>query len=277
MSQLRKIYYRLNVWNPFKPTLYPSKEEIDVVIPVVPKDLDILPLCIEGVRRCVAHPIKDIYLVAPNDDAILKFCSEYKTKFVDELTVLGFSPKDLDLKIGPDKALDRSGWLFQQLIKLSGKVGTCRRYLCIDSDHILVSPHVFLTDTGKTVFYMSYEKHEPYYKNIRRMFPDMTFANLSYVAHKMLFDKEILELLHHDIEQRMGNTWIKSILNNYDRNSFADFSEFELYGNYMPKDKKILRPWCQKLLRYNKLADYDTLQRRWSGSRMSLTFPAYRK
>ncbi|MBO7051794.1 MAG: hypothetical protein J6W24_03920, partial [Prevotella sp.] len=58
---------------------------------------------------------------------------------------------------------------------------------------------------------------------------------------------------------------------------FADFSEFELYGNFVPKEEKVLRPWLQKLLRYKDLADYETLQRKWAKSRMSLTFPAYRK
>lgn len=273
MSQIRKIYYRLCAWRPYK-RLRPSQEQIDVVIPVIAKDLDILPLCIAGVRRCVVHPIKDIYLVAPDDGAIRQFCKDNALVFVDESTVLGMKPKDLNIIVN---GRDRSGWLFQQLVKLSANVGTCERYLCIDSDHILVREHVFVTEDGKTVFYMSYEKNTPYYRNIHRLFPGMRLVHLSYVAHKMLFSKTMLHRLQQDLHTRTGKPWVQAIIDNYDRKCFADFSEFELYGNYVPAAEKVHRPWLQKLLRYKHLADYDTLYRKWTKSRMSLTFPAYRK
>ena len=127
MSQLRKIRYRLFAWRPF-PQLKPASEPIDVVIPIIAKDLTILPLCLQGVRRCVAHPIQDVYIVAPAQDEIVRFCQENGLRFVDENTVFGFSPKELNLQIpnGDGTLWNRSGWLFQQLVKLSGKVGTCR-------------------------------------------------------------------------------------------------------------------------------------------------------
>lgn len=271
MSQLRKIRYRLFAWRKH-PALAPSKEPIDVVIPVIAKDLQILPLCLEGVRHCVAHPIQDIYLVAPADDRIVSFCRQHGLQFVDETSLFGFSPKDLDIQVRDShgKVRDRSGWLFQQLVKLSGRVGTCQHYLCIDADHVLIRPHTFLTADGKTVFYMSYEEHPPYYENIHRLLPGLPLSTLSYVDHKMLFDKEQLERLHQALG---GSEWIKTIQDSYDRTCHAGFSEFELYGNFV--QEKVLRPWLQKRLPYNKMADFASLQRRWSGSRWSLTFPDY--
>ncbi len=279
MSQARKIYYRLCAWFPYK-KLYASSEPIDVVIPVIEKDLETLPLCLEGVRRCVCHPIKRIYIIAPNRKEITDFCNANDLDFIDETTVLnGLKPKDLNLiEHYPDGTTsDRSGWLFQQLLKLSGNVGSCRYYLCIDSDHILVRPHVFLTNDNKTVFYQSYEKHDAYYRNIHRFFPGMKLSNLSYVAHKMLFSKEKIQLLHEELEDKTGKPWIQAIRDNYDEYSFADFSEFELYGNWFPKEEKVCRPWLQKALRHDRMEDYDALCKRWSRSRMSVTFPAYRK
>ncbi len=271
MSQLRKIRYRLFAWRKH-PALAPSKEPIDVVIPVIAKDLQILPLCLEGVRHCVAHPIQDIYLVAPADDRIVSFCRQHGLQFVDETSLFGFSPKDLDIQVRDShgKVRDRSGWLFQQLVKLSGRVGTCQHYLCIDADHVLIRPHTFLTADGKTVFYMSYEEHPPYYENIHRLLPGLPLSTLSYVDHKMLFDKEQLERLHQALG---GSEWIKTIRDSYDRTCHAGFSEFELYGNFV--QEKVLRPWLQKRLPYNKMADFASLQRRWSTSRWSLTFPDY--
>lgn len=271
MSQLRKIRYRLFAWRKFPP-LQPSTEAIDVVIPIIAKDLHILPLCLEGVRQCVAHPIKDIYIVAPDQQEIVQFCEEQQLKFVDEKTIFGFSPKELGIHYvdAEGQTHDRSGWLFQQLVKLSGKVGTCQHYLCIDADHVLIRPHVFLTEDGKTVFYMSYEEHQPYYDNIHRLLPNLQLDSLSYVDHKMLFDKSLLESLHHALG---GEQWVQTIIDNYDSHSHAGFSEFELYGNFVKE--KIRRPWLQKTLRYNRLADYETLCRQWKGSRWSLTFPDY--
>ena len=116
MSQLRKIRYRLFSWWWF-PDLEPSKEPIDVVIPIIAKDLHILPLCLEGVRKCVAHPIQEIYIVAPAQQDILDFCKEHRLQFVDETSIFGFSPKELNLQYISEKSevRDRSGWLFQQL------------------------------------------------------------------------------------------------------------------------------------------------------------------
>lgn len=275
MSQLRKIRYRLFAWRPFR-KLTPSEEPIDVVIPIISKDLHILPLCLEGVRHCVEHPIKQIYIVAPKQDDIISFCQQYDLCFVDEKSLFGLSPKDLKLKIrfADGREADRSGWLFQQLVKLSGKIGTCRHFLCIDADHVLIRPHVFLTAEGKTVFYMSYEQHQPYYDNIQRLIPGLPLASLSYVDHKMLFDKEQLRNLHKTLEQQHGSSsWTDVIIDSYDRSYIAGFSEFELYGNFVKE--KIHRPWLQKRLPYKRLADYPTLQRKWSRTRWSLTFPDY--
>lgn len=274
MSQLRKIRYRLFAWKRF-PQLQSSAEAIDVVIPIVGKDLRILPLCLEGVYHCVAHPIQQIYIVAPAQDEIVCFCEEHGLQFVDEKEVFGFGPKDLNLQIqnADGSQSNRSGWLFQQLIKLSGRVGTCQHYLCIDADHVLIRPHVFLTQDNKTVFYMSYEEHQPYYDNIHRLLPDLVLDKLSYVDHKMLFDKQQVERLHQALTQGTGLLWTDVVLKSYDRSSFAGFSEFELYGNFVVD--KVQRPWLQKRLPYKKMADYDTLQRQWSRSRWSLTFPDY--
>ena len=152
MSQIRKIRYRLFAWRWF-PELKPAQEPIDVVIPLVAKDLRIFPLCLEGIRNCVPHPIKDIYIVAPPQDEVIQFCKQNGLVFVDESSVFGFNPKEINLKIkwSDGTVRDRSGWFFQQLLKLSGKVGTCRYYLCVDADHVLIRPHVFLTEDYKTV------------------------------------------------------------------------------------------------------------------------------
>ena len=276
MSQIRKIRYRLFAWQHHS-QLKPAQEPIDVVIPLVAKDLKIFPLCLEGIRHCVPHPIKNIYIVAPPQDEVKKFCEDNGLVFVDESSVFGFNPKDLKLHIqwSDGTVRDRSGWFFQQLLKLSGNVGTCRYYLCIDADHVLIRPHVFLTEDRKTVFYMTYEYHQPIIDHLHRLLPDLKLDNLSYVDHKMLFDKEQLKKLHEAISHYSGKPWLGTAIESYDRtlSTPSAFSEFEIYGNFV--QDKVQRPWLQKRLPYSKIADYETLQRKWSRSRWSLTFPDY--
>ncbi|MCR5711268.1 MAG: DUF6492 family protein [Prevotella sp.] len=250
----------------------PSTEQIDVVIPIIAKDLQTLPLCLNGIRHCVANQVKDIYIVAPAQQEILTFCQANNIVFVDENTVFGYSP--MSLNVIADDGRNRSGWLFQQFVKLSGKIGSCRYYLCIDADHVLIRPHVFLTEKNETVFYLSYEENQFYYDMIHRILPGQEILNLSYVDHKMLFDKEQVAQLQETICKNCGvDSWQQAILDNLDLSTISGFSEFETYGNFV--GNKVLRPWLQKRLPYSKMKDYDTLRKKYSGSRWSLTFPDY--
>ena len=283
----RKLRYRILSWTPHT-ELVPSSEPIDVIIPIVAKDLQTLPLCLQGVHRQVRNTIKDIYIVAPRQDEITDFCARNGLIYVDEASVFGYSPRQLGVKVLPPntvndadaKPLDRSGWLFQQFVKLSGTIGTCRHYLCIDADHILIHPHVFLAESGDTVLYMSYENHQPYYDIIHRLLPELPLAPLSFVAHKMLFDKELLHELQEELSSLLPHhSWQLAILHNLDRSEISGFSEFETYGNYaLAKRSPILRPWQQKRLKRGRITDYDTLCTKYARPyRWTLTFPDYMK
>lgn len=245
---------------------------VDIVIPVIPKDLSILPLCIAGIRENVNHVIGAIYIVAPDDLDIKRFCNINNMVFVDECSVLGYGTEGVNF-VTKD-GVNRSGWIFQQLLKLSGQIGTNRYYLVIDSDHILLKPHTFITDTNKLCFYQSTEWHYPYYKNIKKLIGKNAIHGLSYVAHKMIFDKKILASLHCEIEGKNNCAWDKAIINSLDNTYSSSFSEYELYGTFVPSICKTHLPWIEKPLRYTELEDYSTLQKRYK-EYMSVTFPEY--
>lgn len=269
----KRLYYRMWSLIPRK-RLRPAAEPIDIVIPILPRDLYKLPLCLEGIRHCVCHTVKAIYVVSPNDDAVKKFCSDNSLVFIDENEIFDFTASDLNIKVEPNGE-DRSGWLFQQMIKLSGKVGTCDHYLCIDADHVLLRPHVFLTDDGRTVFYKSSECHQPYLDNIEKLTGWHKFSRLSYVAHKMCFDRNEVKKLQKLIEDRAGGkTWTQAIADSYDRKQNSGFSEFQLYGHYI--SNKVERPWLNHGLRKGKIAPYDILVRRYGRFLAAVTFPEYK-
>lgn len=272
----RRFQYALYERFPFPSISYDENVEIDVVIPAIEKDIQILPLCIEGVKRNVVHKIKTIYIVAPENESIRSFCKRQELVYVEESSIMGLSPKDLNLIVIKDgKKINRSGWLFQQLIKLSGKVGTCDNYLCIDADHILLRKHVFIDGNNIPVFYMSSENNKAYYANIAKLIGLKVNSPLSYVAHKMIFNKRELRNLHQIIEGKCGVNWVQAILNSYDRREASGFSEFELYGNFI--QNKHRRPWCQQALSYSELRNYDELQRDYAKQYQSITFPEYFK
>lgn len=249
---------------------------IDLLIPVCEKDLAILPLALEGARRQIQHPIAAIYILAAPSPAMEQFCREHDCRLVDERTVLGYDARSLDVKITPSDR-NRSGWIFQQLLKLSGRVGESDYFLTLDSDHILLRPHTFLTEDHRTLFYGSREYHAPYYANMERLIGLNVSSRLSYVAHKMLFSRAELVRLRTEIERRQGMAWDQAILASLDRTQLSGFSEFELYGHFVPAERKLQLPWRAHSLKKGKIADYETLRRRYSWRFAAITFPDYRK
>lgn len=276
-KRLRKLLYAWELLRTAaKPMPKAARLPIDLVIPVCEKDLGILPLALEGARRQVQHPIAAIYIVAAPSPLIEQFCREHDCRFVDETSVLGYDARSLHVTIEPS-GRDRSGWIFQQLLKLSGRIGESDYFLTLDSDHILLRPHTFLTEELRTVFYGSREYHAPYYENMLRLLGLKAHSRLSYVAHKMLFSRQQLAELRRAIEERQGMPWDRAIVASLDRSVFSGFSEFELYGNFMPEERKMQLPWRSHSLTHDHLADYETLRRRYRRRFAAITFPDYRK
>lgn len=251
-----------------------SSDPIDVIIPIIKKDLKILPYCLEGINKCVTNKIEDIIIVSPQDEDILKFCHAHHLTHKDEASILGFSPKDINYQAN---GVDRSGWIFQQLLKLSGNIGHTNHYLVIDADHVLLSPHTFLTSNQKVIFYQSKEYHQPYYKMMDKLLGQVNLTSLSFVDHKMLFSTHELKVLKDRIQAYTGKNWIESILSNLDHHEMSCFSEYETYGCTSPSEKRILLPWRNKNLPFTHLEPYNTLVKRYGKSHRAVTFPDYKK
>ncbi|MEG1728252.1 MAG: DUF6492 family protein [Bacteroidaceae bacterium] len=272
-KKIRKQFYFLSSLFFRRRTIVPSREEIDVIIPVIEKDLLILPLCLEGIKHALVNRIKNIYIVAPNVHAILDFCATNHVLFIDEVSVLGYGPREINYKVGD---VDRSGWIFQQLLKLSGTMGDCEHFLVIDADNILIAPHTFFTSDHKYVFYQSKEFHAPYHQIAQQLIGALSIPLLSYVDHKMLFSKAILAKLKARITEKASQeSWDKIILKNLDTNEMSSFSEYETYGMFVPKSQKRLLPWRNKTLRYDALLSYDELCDKYAKRYLSVTFPEY--
>ncbi|TYP73127.1 DUF6492 family protein [Paenibacillus methanolicus] len=203
---------------------------IDVLIPAISKDLRTLPHVVEAVRRHSRHPVGDVVIVAPREEAILAACRANGWRFVDENTVLPITKKHIHYR---SARWERSGWLFQQLLKLSGdKLVRSEHFLVIDADTVLIRPHRFHSG-GRTTFYTRKWSQPEYFRTYRKLMGREASAPRSLVTHYMLFEKSKLRELKRFIEAIHGTSWYRAIIDSIDRTKQFGFSEYETYGNYV--------------------------------------------
>jgi hypothetical protein len=207
-----------------------SGPSIDILIPAIEKDLATLPYVIDSLRRHVRHPISHIYFVSPSSSRIRELCSRKGCVFVDETTVLPFTKKDIHYS---SSRWNRSGWLYQQLLKMNGD-HICREnfFLVIDADTVLITPHRFRS-AGKTVFYCRGWSQPEYFRTYRKLLGTAAPSPKSFVTHYMLFEKSRLAALKRSIEARHGMPWHAAIIRSINKKRQFGFSEFETYANYV--------------------------------------------
>ena len=153
--------------------------KIDIIIPTVSKDFALIGNVIGSFSK-LNHEINKIYVVAPQNQEIIDYCSSRNLNFVDEKTVLGYGKEAIDYKVN---GVDRSGWMFQQLIKLSGeRVVEMDNYFILDSDTI-IADNFSLIENGKWIFYQNEEWHAAYFEAFYKMFGYKTRNTLSFTSN----------------------------------------------------------------------------------------------
>ncbi len=254
----------------------PDGVEVDVVIPTVPKDLELLDGVLAGIRRYLGHPIGTVYIVAPRCDATVDFCREHDCVFADERTLLGYGKEAT-----PYVALgqDRSGWLFQQLLKLAAADLVQRdHYLVIDSDTILIRRHVF-THAGKYLFLTSGEWHPPYFSAFRELFGYPAPRSISYTAHMMLFNREHLRAMKAELEVRHGLRWDRAYQSCTSPDEPSCTSDYDNYAYWMwhrHPDAMQDRPFYNASLPRGRLGSLAELREIHGEKWKSLSFHSYR-
>jgi hypothetical protein len=237
-----------------------SKLKLSVVIPVVEKDLLVLPYVVESIRIYLKHPIDKILIIGPNKENIASGCKKLNCVFINETKVGPIQKSDIDYVVD---GVDRSGWLYQQILKLSAdKLVNTDDYLIMDADTVLTSPICFEKDDN-IIFDCSTEKHLPYYEMYQRLIGVKPESKVSFVAHHMLINNKILSEMKNCIEMASRMNWYKAIMDELDRKEISGFSEFETYGNYFFKtnaNRMIFRFWDNFEVGPRMLARYSVLE-----------------
>ncbi|MCL6457052.1 MAG: DUF6492 family protein [Gorillibacterium sp.] len=207
-----------------------SKTKIDILIPAIEKDLATLPYVIASARENINHPIGRILIVAPKRKRIMELCRRLEVTFVDEDTLLPITKKHINYR---SKRWDRSGWIFQQLLKWCGdSLCTAKFYLVMDADTVLIRPHTFL-EGNKKVFYSRRWSHQQYFKAYHKLLGKKVTSPSSFVTHYMLLEKAKVSELKKAIEAKHHTSWYQAILQNIDKTKLYAYSEFETYGNFL--------------------------------------------
>ncbi len=250
---------------------------IDVLIPSIDKDYDMLPYMIDGIRSCIQHPICQILIVAPESAAIKSICADHDAAFVNEATVLPIRKNDIDYCV---QGLDRSGWLFQQFLKLSGdKLCQQRHYLVVDSDTVFIRPQSFERQ-GKTILSCNYEYYRPYFTIYRKLLNESTDLPLSLTSHHMLFDQVRLQALKHRIEAVNKCTWYEAIIKHLDKNEKSAHSDYETYGQFVYKhyrEEVLLEYWANLSLPRHMLNLLPELKANYGAKYKTVSFHHWNK
>ena len=97
---------------------------------------------------------------------IEEIISKFQFTFIDEDEIAPLKNTEIDFSYN---GIDRSKWIYQQLIKLStDKLAGSKHVFMIDADTLLTSPQIFQKN-GKTLFLHSDEFHFPYFIHLEKL------------------------------------------------------------------------------------------------------------
>lgn len=259
----------------FRHTDLRSDLPLDVYIPAAEHDCDVLGVAIEALKRNLAHPVEVIWVVTALGSKAARIAEEHGCRVVDEDTVLPIVRTDIEYRVGSD---DRSGWLFQQLLKLhADAVSSQDTVLVLDADTVLVRPQTF-TSGGRPVLFHSPEYHEPYFRVYRAVTGLEPATRLSCTTHHMLMRRKGLAALRALMEENRLVPWWRAVLDTCDYDSVSGFSEYELYGNHeltCNRGRLRRRWWSNAALPRSELAGLEVLQRRHGDDVRAVSFHHY--
>jgi hypothetical protein len=219
----------------------------DIVIPVGPKDMELLKLQLQYTIKNILN-YRNIYIVLDMSYQDLDKYDEKENIFYIDDKIFPFNLKTVSL-YHKKYNKDRNGWYLQQLIKLySGLVipGILEKYLVIDTDTFFLKPTQFINDNDKLLYSYGTEYHIPYFVHMKKLCNDFgkIYKDKSGICHHMIFDTVYIKELFQKVENiHKKDFWILFLLFS-DMPHPSSASEYEIYFNYMfkyHKDKVELR------------------------------------
>ena len=220
----------------------PSDEPLVVVIPVIAKDLEILPLTVAAIRQHLQHPIAKIVIIAAPNSQIIEFCHKNNLELLAENQILeraAFLKLAQKSKVATTYPERPATWFYQQLLKLYyANLSPTSDYLVIDADVVLQRALTVKSATGVYQLYSvpgssSTAVHKAYLCATNKLLHTKYNSNGSYVSELMLFNSNYVKQMIATIEANTQQELPTAILAVSSLNSQCRFSEYETYGYYV--------------------------------------------
>jgi hypothetical protein len=211
---------------------------IDFVIPAHEKDFDTLPLAIEGIQKNISC-CNRIFVASDTDPKIPNIIYVNRDTKSNYGNMVSLEKIEKIWNERNPKLAWRSGWIYQQLIKLlTGRAipELTDSFVIVDSDIIFVKDVSF--DIDKFYYTSSPEKyHSPYLQPIMTLLNVDKTIGFTVTAHHGIYHKAKLEEMLSGIEERFGMPFTDALLSILDygevTNEGSAFNEQDLYANYM--------------------------------------------
>ena len=208
----------------------------DAVIPFHVKDAPILKYGCDSLKYIMN--VENLYIVGnenPNIDGTI-FINEN-----DILNLISLNEIRTLWNSKNKKVSHRAGWLYQQFLKLAAP-----EYISNLSDNFLISDSdiIFVNNPyegcGENIFpyakAYTNEYHTPYREQYFKMLKEECTAGFSFINHQMIFNKKYLMQLKEHIQNLSNKIWYESIMDTLNYDEHSNFSEYDLYGNWMIKN-----------------------------------------
>lgn len=210
-----------------------STKIVDIVYVVHEKDFETLNKSIDSLKQIKNITINKIFVISNNTRQVQALIKDHRVTVINDADVLGFTVNQYPYPTQKNLP-NRSGWLFQQLIKLGWSLhATSENYIVIDADTYFIRPISFFDNKGRFIFFGSEEWWPPYFDAFHKLFRKKPFAIWSRVSHMMIFNSRCVLNMLREIESIHGMTWHEAIALTRAIDSHSCFSEYETYANWM--------------------------------------------
>jgi len=206
----------------------------DVCMPFHPKDAGTTAIAVRQLRTVFGSDLKRIFVVSREDPRIesATWMSEENWPIPSLEQITGRWRQQYE------QSAPRAGWLFQQFIKLAVEEripDISDPFMVCDSDFLFVHNPYYDVPRGAWPYSRAYnnQRWDPYVEHFNRLLGFYPPAPMSFINHHMFFGHEILAELKRFIEARHQTSWHAAILNTVDYRVESNFSEYDLYGNWM--------------------------------------------
>ena len=224
---------------------------MNIVIPIKANDI---PVALKNMVHYQRYLQFDDLIIITSDKFEGTIGNYKNIKTINEDTLVeGLSFVTLKNYLEQRKAEGRTGWYFQQFLKLGYALTTEEEYYLIwDADTVPIKPIEMFDDNGHPFFDIKTEYHKPYFKTIKELLNLDKTINGSFISEHMIFKTAFVREMIDEIQMTdPSQPWFLNIIDAIDDEDlpFSGFSEFETYGTYVVNK----HPGCYNLRTFDSI------------------------